>query len=177
MGKVGNDSKEKGSVVLRCPTHAVPDWLGKAMVRLLLRMVHRHLRIMRCLMVRGRRREPMVVLVVLLRLLIELRPAVGNTTHAARVRAHRRHLLCCLPSPVDGAFGRVRFVLDLVAFASSLDAFVAVLVHHEVVCEQFLIILTESIILSPVGQPESDLLQGFFVESVNVVLCQAKPIS
>ena len=119
----------------------------------------------------------MIVLMMLWRLLIELRPAVSNSAHVARVRAHGRHLLSRFSPSVDGAFGRVRVILDLVALASSLDAFVAVLVHHEVVCEQLLVILTEPVVLAPVGQPESDFLQSLFVEPVDVILFKAKPIS
>lgn len=119
----------------------------------------------------------MIMLVMLLRLLIVLRPAVSNSSYVARVRAHRRHLLGRLPPSVEGTLDHVRLVLDLVALASSLDAFVAVLVHHEVVCEQLLVVLTEPIALSPICQPESDFLQRLFVESIYVVLCEVEVTS
>lgn len=59
-------------MILRGPTHAIPDRLGKAVVGLLLWVMHWHLSIVWCLVVSGRRRKSVVVLVMLLLLLLLL---------------------------------------------------------------------------------------------------------
>lgn len=123
-------------MVLRGPAHAIPNRLREAVIMLLLCVVHWHLSIVRCLVVGSRRREAVKLLgVVLLLLLIELWPAVGNGTHVARVRAYGRHLLSRLSPSLDSSSGCFRFVLDLVGLASPFDTFVAVLINHKVVGE------------------------------------------